>query len=120
MAFLGDINSIFIAARLLGCAAHVVSKNDLKPKRPRDVVFIIFSIATYFGTLIVMYIYVLSPQQLDTKSLLFNFMRVSLFYSCYFVDALLTTLWSSKIRTVFSQLRNFDRSCYEIPRFFEK
>ncbi|XP_076238913.1 uncharacterized protein LOC143182055 [Calliopsis andreniformis] len=109
MASVGDINSIFIAARILGSSAYVVAKDDLKVKRPRDVIFIIFSMAVYLSTVAAIYIFILAQQQLDTKSLFFNFLRVALVYSCFFVDATLTTLWISKIRAVFSELRNFDR-----------
>lgn len=59
---------------------------------------------------VVMYIYVFSYEDSDLKSMLIVIIRVFLIYLCLFTDASVTTLWNWKIRSVLSQLRNFDRA----------
>ncbi|XP_076672286.1 uncharacterized protein LOC143371217 [Andrena cerasifolii] len=110
MVLVGDMRFIFIIARILGCASHVVTEDDVQRRRPRDVFFTVSSMAVYLCTLVLLYVYVLMHQELDTKGLFFNFMRVFLIYLCFFVDYSFTTLWNWKIRAVLSQLRAFDRA----------
>lgn len=110
MVLVGDMRFIFTIARILGCASHVVTEDNVQRRRPRDVFFTVSSMAVYLCTLVLLYIYVLMHQELDTKGLFFNFLRVFLIYLCFFVDYSFTTLWNWKIRAVLSQLRAFDRA----------
>ncbi|CAL7934317.1 unnamed protein product [Xylocopa violacea] len=109
MTSIGDISSIFSAGRLLGCTVLIATKDDIKVRRFRDVIFILFSMSLYFVSFIILLVYVLTHNDVDLKSMLLLFTRVLLFYSCLFTDASLTTLWNWKIRSVLSQLHNFDR-----------
>ncbi|KZC14126.1 hypothetical protein WN55_06358 [Dufourea novaeangliae] len=109
MSTVGDMRSIFIAARILGGAIHITTENDITARKRRDVFFIAVSISLYFVSLVAINVYILPYVDTDAKVVFFNFARVILFYSCFFTDASLTTLWNRKIRAVLSELRNFDR-----------
>lgn len=110
MVLVGDTNSIFNAGLILGCTALCTSKDNVKARRLRDIIFIVFSMTLYLVSFVVMYIYVFSYEDSDLKSMLIVIIRVFLIYLCLFTDASVTTLWNWKIRSVLSQLRNFDRA----------
>ncbi|XP_017766320.1 PREDICTED: uncharacterized protein LOC108555263 [Eufriesea mexicana] len=109
MVLIGDISSIFTAGWLLGCTVLIATKDDIKARRFRDVIFIVFSMSLYLVSFFVLYIFVFSYKDLDPKTMLLIILRVLLAYWIELVDAALTTLWNWKIRSVISQLRNFDR-----------
>ncbi|XP_076766084.1 uncharacterized protein LOC143432961 [Xylocopa sonorina] len=108
MASIGDINWIFNSGRLIGCTVLVATKDNVKVRRFRDVIFILFSMSLYFVSFVILLVYVLAYNDVDSKTMLLLFTRILLFYSSIFMDAALTTLWIWKIRSVLSQLQNFD------------
>lgn len=109
MVLVGDISSIFTAGWLLGATVLIATKTDIKARRFRDIMFIVSSMTLYLVSFVVLYIFVLSYKDLDSKSTILVVSRVFLAYWTELVDAALTTLWNWKIRSAISQLHNFDR-----------
>lgn len=96
--FVGDINPIFSTGLLLGCTVLVATKNDIKSRRFRHMIFIVFSMILYLISLVVSHVYVFSREDLDL--VLFS-------YSSLFVW---NSLWNWKIWSIPSQICNSDRS----------
>ncbi|XP_033329742.1 uncharacterized protein LOC117222243 [Megalopta genalis] len=109
MTIVGDMSSIFIIARILGCAAHSSAENDIKTRTRRNVVFVAFSMILYLSSFVLLSIHVIKFETSNLMTAFFVLTRVALIYSCVFTDACLTTLWNRKIRIVLSHLRSFDR-----------
>jgi hypothetical protein len=97
MVFVGDINPIFSTGLLLGCTVLIATKDDIKPRRFRNIIFIVFSMILYLISLVVLHVYVFSYEDLDSKSLVIAITRALLSYSSLFMDASLITLWNWKI-----------------------
>ncbi|XP_043251554.1 uncharacterized protein LOC122396883 [Colletes gigas] len=110
MVLVGDMRSVFNTGRMLGCASHVAVNDDIKRRSSRDVLLVVLSMALYLSSLVIMHMFVFTYSSLDTKGAFLSFSRVALFYSCFFTDIFLSTLWNSKIRAVLTQLRTFDRA----------
>ncbi|XP_078037009.1 uncharacterized protein LOC144470075 [Augochlora pura] len=109
MTIVDDMSSIFITAKILGCAAHSSTENDIKARTGRNVVFVVFSIIVYFSSLVLLIIHVIQFETVSLMSAFFVLARISLIYGSIFTDVCLTTLWNKKIRAVLSHLRSFDR-----------
>jgi hypothetical protein len=97
MVFVGDINPIFSTGLLLGCTVLIATKDDIKPRRFRNIIFIVFSMILYLISLVVLHVYVFSYEDLDSKNLVIAITRALLSYSSLFMDASLITLWNWKI-----------------------
>jgi hypothetical protein len=78
---------IFSTVVLLGCTALVATKNDIELRRFRGIIFIVFSMILYLISLVVLYVYVFSYEDLDSKSLLIAITRALLSYLSLFINA---------------------------------
>lgn len=83
MVFIGDINPIFSTGLLLGCTVLVATKNDIKSRRFRDIIFIVFSMILYLISFVVLHVYVFSYEDLDLKSLVIAILLFEFIHGCF-------------------------------------
>ncbi|XP_054003773.1 uncharacterized protein LOC128889805 [Hylaeus anthracinus] len=110
MVLIGDMHSVFVASRILGSSNHVIVEDNIKKRKPLDVVHVVLSMVIYISSMVILHTYVFTYASLDVKGAFLSYGRVALFYSCFFTDATLTVRWNWKLRSFLSQLRNFDRA----------
>ncbi|CAK9830319.1 hypothetical protein ANTRET_LOCUS7508 [Anthophora retusa] len=109
MVLIGDMSSIFTVGWISGFTTLLVTKNHIKAKRSRDIIYVGFSITLHLVCVVILLIYILMHKDADWKSSFTILTRILFLYLCVLMDTTLTTLWNWKISSVLSRLRTFDR-----------